>query len=99
MRNTRIEYFISDVSSITDIARTSRDVRVVPKADLERGAAHRYQRPAHWGEGSVPATLGRRGLACCVHLLLLRRDARGLPRYELHALAALGPHAVKPGLF
>jgi hypothetical protein len=30
MRNTRSEYFTSDVHSIRDIARTSRDVREVP---------------------------------------------------------------------
>src|SRR2546425_12546413 len=31
--------------------------------------------------------------------LLLSRDARGLPGYELHALAALGPQAVEPNLW
>jgi hypothetical protein len=34
MRNTRSEYFISDMPSITDIERTSRKVRVVPKHDI-----------------------------------------------------------------
>src|ERR1700726_829976 len=33
MRNTRSEYFISDMPSITDIARTSKNVRVVPGTD------------------------------------------------------------------
>ena len=33
MRNTRSEYFTSDITSITDIARASQDVRDVPLAD------------------------------------------------------------------
>jgi hypothetical protein len=33
MRNTRSEHFTSDVPSVTDIARTSRNVRVVPITD------------------------------------------------------------------
>jgi hypothetical protein len=33
-RNTRTEYFTSDIPSITDIARTSRNVRVVPGGDM-----------------------------------------------------------------
>ena len=40
MRNTRSEYFTSDMPTIADIGRTSRNVRVVPIADIKRGEQH-----------------------------------------------------------
>jgi hypothetical protein len=46
MRNTRSEYFTSDIPSITDIARTSANVRVVPQGDVgERSCLLRIRSP------------------------------------------------------
>jgi len=38
---TRGEYFTSAMPSITDIARTSRDVRLVPIADMQEDEGSR----------------------------------------------------------
>jgi hypothetical protein len=45
MRNTRGEYFASDIPSITDIERTSQKVRVVPLGDIS-GASVGVQKAA-----------------------------------------------------
>ena len=59
MRNTRGEYFTSDIPSTTDIARTCRDVRVVPKADIGGFGGRLIRRIQRIGDGRVGHTAER----------------------------------------